>query len=249
LEKTMSTIEHDKHLNEHGQAIGAPLDKWCAPARPPRVEISGRWCSVVPLDVERHGVELYRAVSHDRSGRNWTYLAYGPFNDEASYLQWVRSVSDSTDPMFFAFVEHASGAAVGVGSYMRIEPANGCIETGHLHFSPLMQRTPVATEAMYLMMKNVFELGYRRYEWKCDAHNAPSRQAAQRFGFSYEGTFRQAVVYKGRNRDTAWFAMTDKDWPALQLAYERWLAADNFDDNAQQRESLSALTRALLVTL
>jgi RimJ/RimL family protein N-acetyltransferase len=239
---------NNQQYNEHGQPVGTAIEAWRAPAPPPREALNGRWCSVVPLDVERHGANLYRAISHDSDGRNWTYLAYGPFADEASYLQWVRSVSEGSDPMFFAFIEQASGIAVGVGSYMRIEPANGCIETGHLHFSPLMQRTPVATEAIYLMMKQIFALGYRRYEWKCDACNVPSRQAAQRFGFSYEGIFRQAVVYKGRNRDTAWFAMTDKDWPALRLAYERWLAPANFDADGQQREPLSALTRPLLAS-
>ena len=243
-----NATEHPRH-NEQGQAIGEPIEGWRPPPRPPRVELGGRWCALEPLDAGRHGADLYAAVSHDNSGRNWTYLAYGPFADEASYLQWLRSVSDVADPMFYAIIDSASGAAVGVGSYLRIDPANGCIEVGHLHFSPLMQRTPVASEAMYLMMKHVFELGYRRYEWKCDSCNVPSRQAAQRFGFSYEGVFRQATLYKGRNRDTAWYAIIDKDWPALRAAYERWLAPQNFDAAGQQRESLSALTRPLLANL
>jgi len=245
----MSCADRDERHNELGQAIGAPVDGWSAPPPPPRAVIGGRRCTLEPLDVQRHGADLYGAVSHDSNGRNWTYLAYGPFADDASYLQWLRSVSDLADPMFYAIIDSASGAAVGVGSYMRIDPANGCIEVGHLHFSPLMQRTPVASEAMYLMMKQVFELGYRRYEWKCDSRNAPSRQAAQRFGFSFEGVFRQATLYKGRNRDTAWYAIIDKDWPAIKAAYERWLAPQNFDDAGQQRESLSALTRPLLTNL
>ncbi|MFT5449294.1 MAG: RimJ/RimL family protein N-acetyltransferase [Gammaproteobacteria bacterium] len=232
--------------NEHDQPIGAPVGGWTPPGPPPRATIEGRWCRLEPLDVERHGADLFNAVSHDSSAQNWTYLSIGPFADETSYLEWLRSVSAGPDPIFYAFIDRASSSAVGVGAYMRISPENGCIEVGNLHFSPLMQRTAVATEAMFLMMKQVFELGYRRYEWKCDSHNGPSRLAAQRFGFSWEGIFRQAIVYKGRNRDTAWFAMVDTEWPALCAAYERWLAPGNFDDAGQQRESLSTLTRPVL---
>ena len=238
-----------QYHNEHGQPIGAPISRWTPPLPPPRTTIEGRWCRLEALDVERHGADLYRAISHDSSGRNWTYLSIGPFADEASYLEWLRSVSTGPDPVFYAFIDRASSSAVGVGAYMRISVENGCIEVGNLHFSPLMQRTLVATEAMFLMMKQVFELGYRRYEWKCDSHNGPSRLAAQRLGFSWEGIFRQAIVYKGRNRDTAWFAMIDTEWPALCAAYERWLAPDNFDDAGRQRESLSALTRPILAQL
>jgi len=146
------------------------------------------------------------------------------------------------DPLFHAIVERKTGEAVGVASYLRIDPANGVIEVGHINYSPLLQRTRAATEAMFLMMRRVFdELGYRRYEWKCDALNAPSRAAAGRYGFRFEGIFRQATVYKGRNRDTAWYAIIDKDWPALKAAYERWLAPENFDAEGRQRVRLAAL--------
>lgn len=158
----------------------------------------------------------------------------------------MGQVSATADPLFFAIVSLATGKAVGVASYLRIDPANGAIEVGHLNFSPLMQRTPVATEAMHLMMKEAFALGYRRYEWKCNALNLPSRQAAQRLGFSFEGIFRQAAVSKGRNRDTAWYAAIDKEWPALNEAFRAWLSPDNFDDAGAQRVALSRLSEPIL---
>jgi RimJ/RimL family protein N-acetyltransferase len=150
------------------------------------------------------------------------------------------------DPRFHAIVDQATGRAVGVASYLRIDTANGVIEVGHINYSPPLQRTPAATEAMWLMMRNVFDLGYRRYEWKCNALNAPSRAAAQRLGFSFEGLFRQAAVVKGHNRDTAWYALTDGDWPAVDQAFQHWMSADNFDADGQQRVSLAALTAPLL---
>ena len=150
------------------------------------------------------------------------------------------------DPLCFAVIDKATGHAVGVATYMRITPAAGTIEVGHINFSPVLQRTPIATEAMYLMMRRVFELGYRRYEWKCDALNAPSRAAAQRLGFSFEGVFRNALVYKGRSRDTAWYSITDSEWPAIRDAFEQWLAPDNFDAHGSQRVQLRWLTSKLL---
>ena len=187
-------------------------------------------------------------------GRNWTYLAQDPFERYDDFEAWVARSAESADPQFYAVLSApstdssaASSAAVGVASYLRITPAAGTIEVGHIHFSPRLQHTPAATEAMYLMMRRAFELGYRRYEWKCDALNAPSRRAAQRLGFSYEGEFRQALVTKGRNRDTAWYACIDREWPALSAAFETWLDPDNFDANGRQRQALSALTAPLLV--
>jgi RimJ/RimL family protein N-acetyltransferase len=156
-------------------------------------------------------------------------------------------MSQSTDPQFFAIVDPASARAVGVASYLRITPASGSIEVGHINYSPLLQRKPAATEAMYLMMANAFDLGYRRYEWKCDALNAPSRSAAQRLGLSYEGIFRQATVVKGRNRDTAWYASIDSEWPALRNAFLRWLDPANFDAAGKQKQSLGSLTAPVLV--
>jgi RimJ/RimL family protein N-acetyltransferase len=146
----------------------------------------------------------------------------------------------SDDPLFFVIVDAAAGRAVGQASYLNIKPAQGSIEVGHVYFSPLMQRSRVATEAMYLMMRRAFETGYRRYEWKCDALNARSRVAAERFGFAYEGTFRQATVVKGRNRDTAWYAAIDSEWPALSATFEAWLAPENFNAEGQQRRRLES---------
>jgi len=231
--------------NELGQPIGEPVPGWQPPQPPPRTPLAGHWCRVEPLDAERHGDDLWQAVSQDRDGRTWTYLAYGPFARREDYQRWLAAAACGEDPRFHAIVDAATGRAAGVASYLRIEPASGCIEVGHIHYPPPLQRTPAATEAMYLMMSRVFELGYRRYEWKCDSLNAPSRSAAARYGFAFEGVFRQATVYKGRNRDTAWYAIIDRDWPALAGAYRRWLDAANFDRQGRQRESLSALTAVL----
>ncbi len=235
-----------ERLNELGQAIGFPVPGWRQPPRPPREAMQGRLCRVEPLDPARHGDDLYRAYALDADARHWTYLPYGPFADRDAHRQWMEAVCLGDDPLFFAIVDVETGAAVGVASWLRIDPANGSIEVGHLRFSSLLQRRPAATEAMYLMMRRAFELGYRRYEWKCDALNAPSRAAALRLGLSYEGTFRQATVIKGRNRDTAWFATTDRDWPALEDAFRRWLDPANFDESGRQRVRLSELTAPLL---
>ncbi|MCE7990177.1 MAG: N-acetyltransferase [Caldilinea sp. CFX5] len=232
--------------NHLGQPIGLAVPNWTPPPTPPRVTLTGRFCRIEPLSVERHAADLYAANRLDTEGRMWTYLAYGPFADMESYVSWMTRASQSTDPLFHAIIESATNKAVGVCSYLRIDPNNGVIEVGGLAFSPLLQRTPAATEAMYLMMQNAFTLGYRRYEWKCDSLNVPSRIAAQRLGFSYEGLFRQAIIYKGRSRDTAWYSIIDKEWPALQAVYTQWLAPANFTDDGQQRVRLSELTRPLL---
>lgn len=206
----------------------------------------GRFCRLEPLDPARHATDLFEAFSLDRSGAMWTYLPYGPFEGFEAYVGWMKSACLGDDPLFFAIIDSSSGRAVGVASFMRIDPAMGVIEVGHLGFSPRLQRTPAATEAMYLMMRRAFELGYRRYEWKCDSLNAPSRAAALRLGFAYEGLFRQAVVVKGRNRDTAWYSVIDAEWPALRDAFERWLAPANFDAQGAQRQRLSELTNQAL---
>lgn len=191
----------------------------------------------------RHADELYRANSADTQGRMWTYLPYGPFDSLGLYRAWLDEVAGREDPMFFAILDE-QGRAVGVVALQRIDPVAGSIEVGHLAFSPSLQATTAATEAMALLMRLIFEeLGYRRCEWKCDSLNAASRRAAQRFGFVYEGTFRQAVVVRGRNRDTAWFSITDAEWPALAASYERWLDPKNFDAEGQQRLALSMLTK------
>lgn len=227
-------------VNALGQRVGVPLPDWTPPPRPPRTAMAGRTCRVEPLDVERHADELFAANALDEDGRGWTYLPYGPFRDRDDYLRWMRATCTGEDPLFHAIVDRASGRAVGVASYLRIEPAAGSIEVGHLRFSPLLQRSVASTEAMYLMMQRAFALGYRRYEWKCDALNAPSRAAAVRLGFTFEGVFRQAVVVKKRNRDTAWYSILDAEWPRLDAAFRRWLDPANFAADGAQRERLSA---------
>jgi RimJ/RimL family protein N-acetyltransferase len=228
--------------NRFGDPIGFGVPDWRERPRPPRTAMVGRYGRVEPLDVERHAADLHDANREDSNGRNWTYLSSDGFEDLAGYRAWLTGVAGGDDPLFHAIVDGATGKAVGVAAYMRLDPAMGVIEVGHLNFSPRLQRTRLATEAMFLMMRRVFdELGYRRYEWKCDSLNAPSRRAAERLGFRFEGVFRQAAVYKGRNRDTAWFSMLDREWPAVRSAYERWLALANFDAAGKQRDRLSDL--------
>jgi len=201
-----------------------------------------------PLNADRHAADLYRAYSADTDGTIWNYLPYGPFASAAGYHHWVRENTGGKDPWFYAIIDRQTGHAGGVASYLRIAPGMGTIEVGHINLSPELQRSRGATEAMFLMMQSAFEAGYRRYEWKCDAANMRSRRSAERFGFSYEGIFRQAAVVKGRNRDTAWFAAIDKEWPALKEAYLAWLAPANFDCDGRQIESLADLTSLVRLT-
>jgi RimJ/RimL family protein N-acetyltransferase len=231
--------------NEFGQPIGAPLPNWSSRSLPARIPIEGRFCRIEPLEPARHAGDLFAANSDDAEGRNWTYLPYGPFPSFDPYREYLVTAAGRDDPLVHAIVDRGSGRAVGVASLMRIDPAAGVIEVGGINYSPRLQRQPAATEAMYLLMRRVFdELGYRRYEWKCDSLNAPSRAAAQRLGFRYEGLFRQATVYKGRNRDTAWYSILDSEWPALRAAFERWLNPTNFDRDGRQRASLRSLQEA-----
>ena len=227
------------HTNNLGQPVGPPLPDWKARPRPPRASMEGRLCRLESLESSRHAQALHAAYSEDRDGHNWTYLPYGPFASTDEYAAWVRSVETEDDPLFFAIIDLASERPVGAASYLRIDPAMGCIEVGHLSYSPLLQRTAAASEAMYLMARRAFdELGYRRYEWKCDSFNAPSWSAAERLGFQYEGTFRQAWVQNGRNRDNAWFSILDGEWPSVRSALEGWLDPSNFDESGQQRQRL-----------
>ena len=232
--------------NAFGQASGAPVPDWRPARSPSREPLVGRWCTLEPLDAARHAADLHAANAGEPDGRLWTYMAYGPFADENAYRAWVEANSGGEDPFFYAIVGRDDGRAIGVAAYLRIAPPAGTIEVGHIMLSPRLQRQTAATEAMFLMMANAFALGYRRYEWKCDSLNAPSRRAAQRLGFSYEGVFRQAVVVKGRNRDTAWFSVIDAEWPVLRDAYARWLEPSNFDAQGRQRLRLSALTAPVL---
>jgi RimJ/RimL family protein N-acetyltransferase len=204
--------------------------------------MAGRFCRLEPLDPATHSADLHAAYTAG-DGRSWTYLACGPFQTFESFLHWQTSIYESTDPLFFAVIDLSTGKAAGMVSYLRIAPASGSIEVGHIHYSNSLSRGPAATEAMYLMMHWAFEAGYRRYEWKCDALNAASRRAAERLGLTFEGIFRQATVYKGRNRNTAWYSAIDSEWPRLKSAFETWLSPENFDDNGRQRLRLSDLTR------
>jgi len=232
-------------VTESERKFGTVLVGWVPPRAPDSPVIDGRYARLERLDPARHAAALHAANSVD--DRLWDYLPYGPFATETAYRDWAAGMAPQTDPFFYAIIDRATGRAGGVASYLRITPASGSIEVGHINLAPALQGTCVATEAMYLMMDWAFAAGYRRYEWKCDALNLPSRRAAERFGFSYEGVFRQATVVKGRNRDTAWFAMTDGDWPALKAAYALWLSPDNFDAAGRQKARLSDLTHPLLV--
>jgi RimJ/RimL family protein N-acetyltransferase len=237
------------HTSELGDPIGEPIPEgWSAPMCPIRAVMTGRLVRLEPL-VVAHAEALHDANMHGPEGRNWTYLPYGPFDHVDAYRDWVGSVTRDGDPMFYAIIRQEDDRAVGVASYLRIAPTAGSIEVGHINYSPLLQRNPGATETMYLMMKWAFEAGYRRYEWKCDALNAPSRRAAMRLGLSYEGVFRQALTYRGRNRDSAWYAAIDSEWPAIKAALKTWLDPANFDEAGQQRQSLSDLTRPVLVNI
>lgn len=232
-------------MNQLNQPVGPVVAEWQSPPHPGRETMEGHFCRLEPLDT-RHAESLYAANALDVEGRNWTYLPYGPFDTLADFRAWIEQYCCGSDPLFYAIVDLARREAVGLASYLRISPSSGSIEVGHINYSPLLQRSPVATEAMYLMMARAFELGYRRYEWKCDALNAPSRAAAQRLGFSFEGVFRQATIVRGRNRDTAWYAAMDCEWPALKEAFLRWLSPSNFDEQGKQMTPLSALTAPII---
>ena len=222
--------------------IGPSIDAHPA-KRPERVTLKGRWVTLVPLNPNEHAKALYEGSNGDAAREAaWAYLFDGPYASLDEFRANLEAKARSTDPLFFTVIDKASGKAVGYQTFLRIDPPNRVIEVGNILYTPAMQRTAGATEAQYLFAKSVFdELGYRRYEWKCNAFNAPSRRAAERFGFTFEGIFRQHMIVTGRSRDTAWFAMLDSEWPARKAAYERWLAPDNFDSEERQKIALSAL--------
>jgi len=219
-------------------AVNKPESLNWKPASPPQpVTLAGRTVTLEPLDATRHAAALWEAIrGHDAL---WDWLPDGPYADEASFHASVAAKQNAAGFVYLAIVPQASGVAAGWASYMRIDAPNGVIEVGSILLSPALQRTTAATEAMYLMARHIFEnLGYRRYEWKCNSLNEPSRRAAQRLGFTFEGLFRQHLVVKGRNRDTAWFSMLDKEWPARKRAFETWLAPENFDSEGKQIQNL-----------
>ncbi len=210
--------------------------------RPLRISLSGRYVSVSRLKSAEHGEALWEATRGGENEALWRYLWEGPFPERGEFDVSLKAMESSEDPLYVAIVDNATRKAVGRASYLRIEPKHRCIEVGAILFSPLLQRTRGATEAMFLMMRHAFDdLGNRRYEWKCDARNEPSRRAALRLGFTFEGIFRQHMIVKGENRDTAWFSVIDKEWPDLKKAFEKWLAPENFDKDSSQKQSLVAL--------
>ena len=218
-----------------------PLSTWQPRALPLRQVLEGTHVSLVPLSAERHTADLWRGVEgHERV---WDYLSEGPFASEADLRCAIEAKETGTAAVFFAIVPQSSGKAEGYASYMRMDPANGAIEVGNILLTPSLQKTTAATEAIYLMARHIFEdLGYRRYEWKCNANNAPSRRAALRYGFAFEGIFRQHMIIKGRNRDTAWFSMLDSEWPARKAAFQAWLDPANFDADGRQRQTLAQIS-------
>lgn len=218
--------------------VGALVDPTPAP-RPSRVSLEGRHVRIVPFDLAAHGREIFEASSGAENDGLWAYMGHGPFADFATFSATYAEAAKKDDPLLFAILDKKTGRAVGHATYLRIAPQDRAIEVGNILYTPLMQRTIGATEAMYLMARHAFEdLGYRRYEWKCNDLNAPSRRAAQRYGFHFEGIFRQHMIIKGRNRDTAWFAMLDSDWPRVKAAFEAWLDPSNFDTDGRQKTRL-----------
>ena len=238
-------------ITQKSNRLGVPVPNWKPPPSPNKTvwaeTMQGRYVRLEPLKSAWHCDDLFKSFVADAKNQIWDYLSYGPFETAADLANWIHTTCVGPDPYFFAIIDQASNRAFGVASYLRINPSGGSIEVGHINFSPRLQSTIGATEAMYLMMRWAFMAGYRRYEWKCNALNLKSRRAAQRLGLSYEGVFRQATISKGRNRDTAWFAAIDAEWPSLQVAFENWLQLDNFDAAGQQKRSLSAMTEPVLV--
>ena len=225
--------------------LGEPVPGWTPPPRPGPEAMEGRWARLERLDPSRHAAEVHAA--NLASDAIWDWMPYGPFREEGDWRAWAEGMAAREDPFFYAIRDRATGRAGGVAAFLRIAPEAGSIEVGHIALAPALQRTAAATDAMHLMMRWAFEAGYRRYEWKCNALNLPSRRAGQRLGLSFEGVFRQHMVVKGRNRDSAWFAATDRDWPRLGAAFEAWLAPENFDAEGRQRVALSLLTAPVLV--
>ena len=223
-------------LNEFGQPLGPAVPAWTPPALPSRRRMQGSYCTIEPFDIGLHPSDLFEALSGNDS--DWTYLHHGPFNDLASFQEWAQATCLSDDPLFYTLRDNETGKPGGMASYLRITPGSGTIEVGNIHLGSALKRSRTATEAMFLMMEHAFSLGYRRYEWKCDALNEPSRTAALRLGFTFEGTWRQATIYKERNRDTSWFSITDPDWLRLREGFRRWLDPGNFDSSGRQRRRL-----------
>lgn len=221
------------------------LSNWQPRPRPQRIAMDGRFVRLEPLDPARHGDDLYEAATAGDSDGRFRYLGETTPESRAAFQPWLEKAAASEDPLYFTVIDKATGKAVGRQTFLRIDPAHGVIEIGHIHWGPSMQRRPAATEAHYLFMRHIFDdLGYRRWEWKCNNANLPSKRAADRFGFAFEGIFRQHMVLKGLNRDTAWYSIVDGEWPRLKAAYEEWLDAANFDAAGNQKRRLDEIRAA-----
>ncbi len=223
--------------NEFDQPVGFKIENWAPVKRPPGITLQGQYCTLELTNIDQHAVPLFEAFSQNDS--SWTYLSGGPFKNLEEFQTWFKKIVSDPDCIFYTILDPKTRLPIGVTAYLRIVPDHGVIEVGHLHFSNALKQTPAATEAMYLMMKHVFDdLGYRRYEWKCNNLNEASKNAALRLGFKFEGIFRQLLVAKGHNRDTAWFSIIDNEWPELKKRFERWLNPDNFDAQGKQVKRL-----------
>lgn len=225
--------------NVFNQVLAPKVEGWQTRKAPSFTELKGQFCTLAQLDQDKHAAELFAALTSGNPGDSWTYLPYGPFETLADFNNWISETIRDNQVRLYAIIDNRSGKVTGISGYLRINPEHGSIEVGHLHFSRLLKKTPAATEAMFLMMRYAFDdLGYRRYEWKCNALNQASMNAAKRLGFQFEGIFRQNFVYKGRNRDTAWFSIIDSEWPALKSGFLKWLHPGNFDCDGAQRSRL-----------
>ncbi len=233
------TLAKENDFNEFNQAVGKNVKNWHPAKRPSFIPFIGQYTFLKPLEIEQHAEPLFEALAFNNAGESWTYLPYGPFTQLADFKNWLLEIKADKDTLLYAIFNKKTEKAIGIAGYLRINPEHGVIEVGHLHFSHRLKKTKIATEAMYLMMRYVFdELGYRRYEWKCHTLNQASRQAALRLGFTFESVFRQSHVLKNRNRDTAWFSVLDSEWPVLKQKFIHWLDPKNFDEMGQQVNKL-----------
>lgn len=225
-----------KVFNDCNQELGISIKDWQTRPWPEKVTVKGEYCRLEPLDSDKHALELFEAYKKSENDGIWTYISIGPFTEFKSYRDFLSDLADSANEVHYAIVSNTTGRAVGTFCLMRIDRENGVVEVGFVVFSPELQKTTMATEAHYLLMKHVFDvLKYRRFEWKCNSLNVPSRRAAIRLGFQYEGTFRQVAVSKGRNRDTQWFSVIDKEWEICRKAFELWLNQENFTEGKQKQ--------------
>lgn len=228
--------------NQFGQLVGNPVENWVPCHKPGKEILHGSYCILEPIEINEHTDQLFDALAIDNQGESWTYLPYGPFDTLSEFKNWLSKMMLETDTLLYAILDAKTQKTIGISGYLRIDPEHGVIEIGHLHFSTLLKQTPLATEAIYLMLRNVFEKHrYRRCEWKCNDLNEPSRRAAERFGFTFEGIFRQNNVFKNYNRDTAWFSIIDSEWPALKERFKKWLHPNNFDISGKQILKLSKI--------